>query len=199
MTIAKGSDMKTATAAKGQIYSLDFLIAAGLLVLALGMLLNYFETAAYEGKEARTKNELTAIALTASNLLLSSNLCPDNSVSNPTFLWQGYKAYGCYNEPALRGNNSTTKAQLLMPAKFSCSITLNGSAITDPTAGCRADPEPGGASPSPAPPQDIGSVERKFLSTSPGILAKNIYEKCIAGFNCPAYTENTLVVRVWLT
>lgn len=182
--------MRAKTGQKGQIYSLDFLIAAGLLALALGMLLGFFETAAYEGKEARTKNELAAIALTAGNVLLGANACPDAA-----FRAQGYRAYGCYNAA---GFGSATKSQLLIPAKFRCRIELNNSPTTALSGGCRDDPVPAGPSASPAPAQDIGSSERKFLSPFGAALSKNAYEKCIAAsINCLAYTENTLTVRVW--
>ena len=55
---------------KGQIFSLDFMIAAGLAVLAIGMILNYYEMTAIAGKEARIKNEMTAVASVAATILI---------------------------------------------------------------------------------------------------------------------------------
>ncbi len=188
--------------AKGQIYSLDFLIAAGLFVLAIGMLLNYFETSTYQAKEARTKNELSAVALTASNILLGNFAkCPlDNTPPGQGFRSQGYKVYGCGD---IRSFASIKKKQLLIPDKFSCMVRLNGSLTTSATGGCIDDPNfravPSG-SPAPATQSDIASVERKFLSPS-GNLTKTNYEKCISnqGANpCGAsYTENTVRIEVW--
>lgn len=175
---------------KGQIYSLDFLIAAGLLVLAIGILLGIFETSTYHGKEARVKNELNAVALTASNALLGSNKCPlDNTLPGLNFSTQGYRVYGCYNTNTFA---NATKSQLLVPAKFKCRIEINGAPTTSDSDGCQDILDVDAVA-------DVASVERTFLSPITASLTKKDYERCIAAPGCTTYgnTENKITVKVW--
>ncbi len=172
---------------KGQIYSLDFLIAAGLLVLAVGMLLNYFETAAMQGKEARLKNELTAVALTASNVMASKTSCADNFriAGEPL---QGYSAYGCYDTSPGK-IAGLTRQHLMIPDGFGCRVQSGNDNIS--VAGCSlADPTQA--------VHDVAVVERNLLKASS--LHKSAYEKCIfSGAGCN-YTDNQpLIVKVWRT
>ena len=57
---------------KGQIITLDFLISLIAITLAIGILLQFAEVKAYNEKEELQWVELTEIAETASNLLVSS-------------------------------------------------------------------------------------------------------------------------------
>src|SRR3989338_6943448 len=84
---------------KGQLFSIDFLIAVALTVLAIGGLLNYYELSAGQAKEARGQNELNVIALTAGELMLRQNACVLARTPGGTteFIDQGYKLYNCVN------------------------------------------------------------------------------------------------------
>lgn len=166
----------------GQLFSLDFLVAMGLAVLAIGILLNYYETAASAEREQRVQNELTAVALNASAIMLEEvgSKCPDGD-----FLAQGYKIYGCaIAGPGSSGFGNMQKEDLMIPDTFRCNISWNGGS----SIAC-AD--------NPASAENIASVERGFLTLASAPLRKADYEKCIEGPICVAYTRNTLTVKIW--
>lgn len=168
--------------AKGQIYSLDFLIAAGLLVLAIGMLLNYYETSTYQAKEARTKNELNAIALTAGNIISAKANCAETAFGN-----QGYLVYGCIDPDDL---STLTKGQLLVPFEFKCQVMLNNSqksGCSDILSATKNE-------------TDVAIVQKNILTiTNPATtLSKESYDKCISNNGCSGvYSESILLVKVW--
>jgi len=85
---------------RGQIFSLDFIIAMTIVVLAMGMLLNFYEISSYQSKEINLKNELNLVALNASHQMLQQNKC---TLRN-NFETQGYKFYGCSNTGNFSGN-----------------------------------------------------------------------------------------------
>jgi len=166
---------------RGQLFSLDFLIAMGLAVLAMGMLLNYFETTTNVEKEARVQNELNIVAMNASALVLedADSKCPEG-----IFSAQGYKVYGCaIAGPENSGFGNIKKEDLMIPDTFKCDISWTGGDNND----CDDDPSSAG---------NIASVERIFLERSQS-LAKADYEKCAQGQSCSAYTQNTLTVKIW--
>lgn len=165
----------------GQLYSLDFLISVGLLVLAIGLTLNFYETTAYQEKEARTRNELNTIALTAANILAAKSTCPEAAFSA-----QGYRAYGCYDRAKLSG---ISKSDLLIPADMSCLVKRGNNIENLKAPGC-AQSEP------PPTTTDVASVERPLLVPATAPLTKTTYEKCIAQA-CDSYVEETLTVKVW--
>ncbi|VVC00840.1 Uncharacterised protein [uncultured archaeon] len=184
---------------KGQIYSLDFIIAAGLLVLAIGLCLGIYESSTYQAKEAREKSELNAIALTAGSILLGESRCPLDTtapVGNqapPAFSASGYNAYGCSGKTPM---DAMTKEKIMVPSNFKCRAVLKtGTTETLTTAanGCRDDPAAGAA------PMDISSMERKFLVPKAALTKAN-YEKCIENSGCnlsSIYDEYILTFMVW--
>ncbi|HLC79966.1 MAG TPA: hypothetical protein VJG83_06130 [archaeon] len=171
---------------KGQIFSIDFLIAATLTVLAIGLLLGYYETAATYEKETRMKNEFTAIALNASSILLEKNPC----IRSAGFSSQGYNVTGCSEETNF---NNFSKTQLMIPTGFNCYIHWEGPDPYNGTLGGCNQTDPG------TTPLDIVSIQRPFVSPplSTG-LTKAGYEKCIEENNCQdTYLEFTLTVKIW--
>lgn len=165
---------------KGQLFSLDFMMAMAITVLAIGLLLNFYELNVYEAKEARINNEIQLVATTAANLLLESNRC------NTNFEDQGYKLYGCTDES---GFDSLTKQQLMIPKGFNCFITIDGPPITTPIPNCSTD--------APSDTQTVVSIERTFISGT-GIIDKASFENCIDG-SCSGGTmaPKTLILKIW--
>ena len=170
---------------KGQLYSIDFVISAGLFVLATGIILGIYENASYSEKETMARNELTAIALNAANMLLESNPCTLEGTATTGFMAQGYRILGCSTAGT---STPITKSALMIPEGFKCTASINNSAMTGINE-CNKTPD--------AQTQDVASIERTYLSkTGGGAMTKLEYEKCMAGGTC-AYTENNLTLKVW--
>jgi len=169
---------------KGQLFSLDFLIAMGLAVLAIGMLLNYYETTTNAEKEQRLQNELTAVALNASALMMQINGCDLGGGFQDT----GYTVYGCSSQT---NAENLTRSELMVPKGFKCKIswTLNGVSgeQDDPATECADDDSQIQA--------NVASVERVLLS-SQSPLSKADYQKGIEQ-GIGAYYDYILTVKVW--
>ncbi len=56
---------------RGQVFSLDFLLAVSMIVLAIGLSINYFEVNQLNQKEIENQNELWNVANTAMDMLLT--------------------------------------------------------------------------------------------------------------------------------
>ena len=182
--------MKTATGKfrKGQIFSLDFIIAMAIVALAIGLLLSFYQTTAAQEKEARTQNELNIIALNASNLLLEKNRCePEGAVGGATdFADQGYKLFGCLDGSKFTATPST-KSGLMIPYGFKCYITSSGNFVN--VANCESTD-------ASANVQDIAAIDRNFMGHV-GSISKAEYEKCIAGTAGCTLQPGILGVKVW--
>jgi len=165
---------------RGQMLSLDFLLAMAVIILAVGVLLNHYDILTTQGKESRVKSELNTIAQTASQQALEKNAdCASD------FSTQGYKIYGCTTS----NFSSLTKNYLLVPEGFSCYVTLDGGAAANGPGGCESTDAPLDA-------KDVAVAERKYLSPNT-TLSKQDYEKCITGPGCTAYTVKKLRVKIW--
>ena len=177
---------------KGQLFSLDFLIAAGVAVLAVGIMLNYYDAAITSEKEGRLQNELNAIAMNASTQMLEKNRCATDFDS------QGYKLYGCYYPGPGSSFKTLQKEELMVPEGFECNATwknLSTGTSDSQTASsdlrCRAAPPAAG---------DIASVDRNFLAPASGnSIDKTDYETCVFNYqDCTEiYDEYTLNMKVW--
>ncbi|MFH1391357.1 MAG: hypothetical protein ABIH20_03545 [Candidatus Diapherotrites archaeon] len=182
---------------KGQIFSLDFLIAMTLAVLAIGMLLNVYELSSYEIKEARLRNELTAIAINAGNNYIGENSCDPSNAGTVKFSDQGYELLGCVNpNDPLNLFEDTTKAELMIPDNIGCYVTLvdesNPSTLPRKmTSACQTDALEN--------TENVLVIKRKFLSGDN--IEKAGFDNCISGMgSCPySPTVNELTIKVWLT
>jgi len=156
------------------------LIAMGLAVLAIGMLLNFYEVSTYGEKEIRVQNELNIIALNAGSILLEESAC----TMQPSFSEQGYILNGCADP-----NNfeSLSKSELMIPNGFECNISW-GEKSSPMTALSYCNSLPDGSD------TDIASIEREFFRF-PANISKASFEKCIE-LGC-ANTEYKLRVNVW--
>jgi len=163
---------------KGQFFSLDFIIAMAIAVLALGMLLHFYELNTYEQQNARTQNELTLIAMNSSNILLNTNNCTaQTSLKN-----KGYEMHGCTDTSSW---GTLTKADLMIPDEFNCYITKGGSPAINGCVDVLLANTP-----------NIAVIERNFLERNLNIL-KSAYELCLDGGSCTLYTPAKLMVKIW--
>lgn len=170
---------------KGQIFSLDFLLAMGMVVLAIGLMLNFYELNANYAKEERVKSEITAIAINATEVLLSNEKCDlQGGVGSNKFNNQGYEVFGCAkitkNAPPIN------KDEIMIPEGYSCRAEIdgdlaNGDCISDYT----------GVS-------EVVILDRTFMYTN-NILKKDEYEECIDGAPSCQLNERTLRLAVWRT
>ncbi len=73
---------------KGQVISIDFLLSVGIIILAIGMLLNLSESNAYTKKQEQIFQEIKSIGTAAAeNLILSNNTtCEIKNEKNETTL-----------------------------------------------------------------------------------------------------------------
>ncbi|MCR4369392.1 MAG: hypothetical protein NUV67_05810 [archaeon] len=158
---------------KGQIFSLDFAIAMTIAVLAIGMVLNYYELSVYQNNESQRAAELEAIALNASEIILGNGNCPEAA-----FAAQGYKVNGCLDP----NNIPFTKAQLLIPNNYSCRIVTQGNL---PVADCDDQLNPAQT--------DVATIRRTYIDAS-NMTTKAEYEQCIAESGC---STQELEVKIW--
>ena len=161
---------------KGQIFSLDFIIALGIVAMTIGMTLHFYELNVYEQKETTTRNELALIGVNASNLFIDGQRCSENPSDKPSN--KGYELIGCTKSPG-----SITKAELMIPDGFKCSILLDSIVVPQ----CNDDPT--GA-------KDIIVIQRSFLGRS-GNVKLTDYESCLEGNTCGLYAQKTLAVKIW--
>ncbi|HZX33754.1 MAG TPA: hypothetical protein VFF09_00065 [archaeon] len=185
--------METKKFSRGQIFSLDFIIAMAIVALAIGLLLSFYQTTAAQEKEARVQNELNVIALNASNQLLEKNRCSPAG----GFAGQGYKLFGCLDGSKFSSFSTSaglSKGSLMIPEGFNCYITdmeaFGNIQILSNI--CPSD--------TPAGVTDVASVERNFVGHA-GDVTKYDYERCVAGLyplDCAgAFGQKTINVKVW--
>ncbi len=164
---------------KGQFFSLDFLISVTVAVLAIGMLLHFFELSVYGEKEARLQTAIDSIALTSSNILVQDYNC---KIEN-SFKLQGYNDLdGCISSFNFSGTN---KKELLIPNGFGCFISSDGT-ITPPV-GCETD--------FTGTAKDISVVSRRIL-LGPNNISKMDFETCVES-TCSIFEERELTVKIW--
>ena len=163
---------------KGQFFSIDFLIAMSIAVLALGMLLHFYEINTYEQQDAKIQNELTLIAMNSSNILLNTNKCSGAS----GLITKGYELQGCTNTTSWSG---LTKAKLMIPTGFNCYITKGGVVAVTACNDTILTTE-----------SNIAVIERIFLERTPQTTLSQ-YENCLDGSCTGIYTTRELVVKIW--
>ena len=167
------------TKEKGQVFSLDFIIALAVVAMTIGMTLHFYELNVYEQKEAMTRNELSLIGVTASNILLNGNQCR----ARVEVTDMGYELVGCTDMTAL---DSMTKAGLMIPDGINCYISLDGT--SNPITECATD--------APSGIKDIAVIRRDFLGET-ALITLAQYENCLNGTGCSIYTPHTVTVKIW--
>ncbi len=172
--------MKTKTN-KAQLFSIDFLIAATLIVVIIGATLNFYEITSNSAKESNTRTELTIIGLTATQVLLKKHECElENNFKN-----QGYEVYGCSK---LEESTKIKKDELMIPSEVKCRIEVDGVLLNEGEADNKCTDDPTSAF-------DVVSIERKFVQKT-SEYTKQEYQNCVEGKSCNE-TIKTLNLKIW--
>ncbi|PIN85013.1 MAG: hypothetical protein COV47_04395 [Candidatus Diapherotrites archaeon CG11_big_fil_rev_8_21_14_0_20_37_9] len=168
---------------KGQYFSIDLLIAAGLAVLAMGLLLQFYELGSHQQKEITSQSELTLIGITASNILLEQSPC--ELLANFTNQ-KGYKVMGCADKTKF---DTITKSELMIPDGYGCSIVWGLPTTSDIHGECNGTVSD--------EISNVVSIERTYF-TPQGEITKENYENCIDAVICTGYNLNEkLEVKIW--
>ncbi|HZX19466.1 MAG TPA: VWA domain-containing protein, partial [archaeon] len=140
---------------KGQLFSLDFVIAMVITVLAIGMLLDFYEISSNQTKEINSQNELQIILGGVNNAITGTAKCePIGDEGGINFAEQGYKLYGCINKTKLQSLGSSA---LMMPSGYECYITIEGT----PISGCSSTDDSSGK-------QTVGTIKKQILTSNVG-------------------------------
>ncbi len=192
---------------KGQIFSLDFILSLAIIILAIGMMLQFMELQEYNQREAEIQNELYSIGETASLLL----------VSNPAFTCQMTNTIETVDLMPVMGciligappSHEITRDGLGIPSDYSCEIYAEG--ITRYDGGA-----PSGDISSniitectddfgTANPDNYYSSEREVVfvaaTSSENIHKSELYHECVKGeppLSC-GLESGTIEIRVWKT
>jgi len=168
---------------KGQVFSLDLIIAMTVLVLGIGLLIQFSETRIYEQKENMLWKELESKGQTASALLVSNPeiICSlvDEEVPANTI---GHME-NCINT-SLGIDGRITKENLGLPSEYEFDISGNGISVS---------------SASSANAKNVFSETREvFLYAGfigSGVVTKTELEGCMSGGACVSPEEIT--ISIW--
>lgn len=143
---------------------MDFLVSLALIVLVIGLMLQFAEVATYSAKQTQEQRELEAVAITASNLL----------VLNPAFSCE-------LTMPAGPGPQIETEylTHCIAVSKLNGSnITKGALGIADPYRFCIGGIVNCGAE---ANAENVFTVVRKIVTHPTGFVTKKELEICIRG------------------
>jgi len=162
---------------KGQVFSLDTIIALTVLFFAIALLANSVESSQYSLNQELKFNQLKekgVLALTA--LTSSPDFVCDASAStfNTTLL-------NCVDQTKF---DAMVQADLGLPSNFKCNITLGSAAPTNSICNTNL----------PADKSVVALTQDVLVSSS--LLTKKEWHECIYTPTCPLSTK-TLSVRVW--
>lgn len=165
---------------RGQIVSLDYVISLILVLLALGLLLNFFELQTVNAKEAQLNSELETLAEGAARLALASPGIACNLTSN-----DGLKYIGVLPNCIPDESGRLTKARIGIPQGFECAIITEPVEIATDCVTVDNDVN------------NYYSVTRKIVVKTNGPdVTKGQLEKCVNNVNC-LLTDANLTIVVW--
>jgi hypothetical protein len=198
---------------KGQVFSLDFLIAIFLIILAIGFILQFYEFSVYNLKEEDERIELHRIGSLASNLLVSSpfivceltsndestiisflkNCLSIKSGANPDPSWNPSISWNLSNKYA----GEIAKAYIGIPENFACKIEIDAPEIsgnwhidTDCVESYTPIPEN----------KSVFSIKRKIViyqDNDTFKVKKSDFEDCINDSLDCKLVEGTITLWVW--
>ena len=165
---------------KGQLLSLDFLLAMGLLVLAFGLALKFGETASFEFEEAREKNETNQTGEQAMILLLS----------NPQITCElkdaAFAPLGVFLNNCLDTAKDINRQALGIPPEFEFLVQAGSQVIATSSTG-----------PPPALSRQVFSTQIQAVVSSGGVFKKDAYA-CMRQQSCPLLPlQKTIRLQVW--
>ncbi|MDO8634061.1 MAG: hypothetical protein Q7K34_02085 [archaeon] len=172
---------------RGQILSLDYVISLILVLLALGLLLNFFELQTVNAKEAQLSSELETLAEGAARLALASPDIACRLTNNDYTKYIGVLPNCIPSEPG-----RLTKENIWIPLEFGCAIITEPGEIFTAT-GCGE-----------AIDNDVNnyySVTRKIVvNNNDQNVTKGQLEECINNGNNNGnclLTDANLTIAVW--
>lgn len=176
----------------GQIFSLDFLISLALVILAIGMAMQFLELKEYETKDYTEQMELERIGNTAAELLVSNPEIVCELTDNTRSTVLGH-LQNCIPKINSEGDR-IKKGELGIPAGFECWIYNDNDFRTD----CiMQEPD--------ASVRNIFSAQRKIVfykHTGGGgqpakkKVTKGQLEACLNGSECDLI-QQTVTLKVW--
>lgn len=182
------------TGKKGQIFSLDFILAVSLLVLSIGLAINYFEVTSLNASEAAHRQEMRLIAKTASDILVTdpSIVCDLNTILEQV----AGSLPNCIRKTleTTKNGDPITKTMLGIPSNFDAQLTnVNGEPVTFPAEF---------SSPPPTTETDFVSMDRfvAVITSNDINLTKTRLRNCQkngeGSANCPL-KQSTIRLKVW--
>ncbi|MCD6433999.1 MAG: hypothetical protein J7L14_00100 [Candidatus Diapherotrites archaeon] len=161
---------------RGQIFSIDFLIAVGITILAIGLLLAMFELAAYRTRENAEWNLLKLITINAANKILHNEQWTCELVFSDS-------------TPSIRLPNCLTQTTTL--DKSAIGIPSNYECHTDGISivGCNS---------SIPNSKNVFTIKRKFVLINKDKISKEEFYVCLgkAAGNC-IMQEKEFKLSVW--
>lgn len=152
---------------KGQIFTLDFLISMVLVILALGLVIQFLELNEYNLQEQELRHELETVGSMAADLMVSSPeiVCELGYYENPMDMGSWYRIsylMNCLTHTATE-KVTISKSNLKLPEGYSCKISFDPASglflsLVDPEDACDDDPSNA---------KNTYSVTRAFVSPSP--------------------------------
>lgn len=192
---------------KGQLFSLDLIIAIALVILAVGLLYRQAELFQYFSKDSDIQSELYRIGLNASNQLVSNPaiVCELVDAASPPNVI-GYLP-NCLAPIINNGGNcpaglqelGITKSSLGIPEGYDCSIDFKFGKSNEQCLIKLCNANSSSAS------ENVFSIERKIVRKTASAkdndwkdrtFSKADFDSCVRG-SCTALEESSFILQVW--
>ncbi len=172
----------------GQIFSLDLLLSIVLVIVAIGLAMQYLELKQIEAKERFDQMELERVGNTAAELLVNNHeiICSlvDNA-STPI----GTLA-NCLNQPTII--TKITKSMLGIPNNYSCRIEINDTVVL--SGDCTGDATDA---------KNVFAAERKIVlnntSQAPDVSKDDLYECMSRNLAACELAYASVELKAWKT
>jgi len=179
---------------RGQIFTLDFILAFVLIILTIGFSINYFESSSLNISEQSIRNELKIAAKTASDTLTHSPIVICDLVNVTS-------GHIDYLPNCLSSDVTISKRDLGIHSELNCSVEEIGSSFitfSQPGADEWCDPNNDSSS-----AKNVVSIDRKVVVKNlgdPQEITKAELLDCqrdlLPGVDC-VLVETTINVKVW--
>lgn len=172
---------------KGQLFSLDLFIAIVVIVLAIGLLMQQFETLTYRQNSALSTRELQEVARVAAQKLVTSPelVCNLMGTGRAEPLLDALP--NCW--PQTLPDQTTIDSVLGLKPRFNYCIVLGSTAVGSPC-------------PNPLDASNVVAIERSIVQlNSGGSISKKEFMNCLEEDDrtkCTTFgASQSLVLKVW--
>lgn len=168
----------------GQVFSLDFLLSIVLVLLAVGIIMQFLELKTYETKEFSQQQELERIGNTAAELLVSNPaiVCELKDVAGNTI---GTLQNCLATTPSL-----LKKENLGIPSSYSCNISASGTGVVINSDECNSILD------SSTQPNIFVSTRKIVFQQAGRQVQKSELQNCINGAGC-SLKNGEITIKVW--